>query len=318
MAFVTRIFTTPQSTPQHAYQMIWTWKEALKEAGWTHFASGTGTGGTFTITPGNVNDLIVTANNLTPNNAWFVLRDPGARRQIMVHRSTIDPSMRIYMSATSTFVGTGFGAISATVPPSAVDQVQLFGSAGGFGFWTNLPTVTITICAETVPVGNVYPFHLMVVNENDFTRGTQCFACEPMDPASYSMNDVEPCLWMCGNLGSLYSTTASPWWGWYRYGQTGAAWARHTALMANRQSSDYRLLNPEIASGTWPLFPFAWVGTGAQNAWKGWSRYLRQPTSTAVNWPNTLMIDDDLPGKVVGQAQSSTGMIFPFPFPGRA
>lgn len=254
-------------------------KEVLKAAGWTHFASGDGT--SFSTTPGNVNDQIASAAEMAVNNAWYVLADPGNRRQIMVHKGVATGSFRVYYSALDTFIGTGFGAISATVPPSATDQQQLMGTGGGFTTLTYTDRVSHFVAESDVFAGNVYPFWFTTRNVS--TSGAPVtsllFSCEAMDAGSFPVADADPCVWHCGTITDPLSTTTSGWFGWFKMNLGGETWVRHTMLGyregASISYSPEAWLAPENQLGHWPLPSPAWVSSGASNAWKGFSRHIR-------------------------------------------
>lgn len=231
-------------------------KEVLKQAGWTHRASGTGASGTFSVTPGNVNDQITNegtgAGGLNRNTSWFVLRSPDGIREVMFHRSTSDNSWRGYYSARDTFVGTGFGAISATVPPSATDQNQFLGTAGGFTTVCSgavagsvLNTVAFNDAINGIygwyhfhiPIGTVAPTHFMCM--------------EPLAPGSFDAADDEP-LVMCAlqSMGTSDFYTQSGgttgFWGWHRRGLASSAFVRfggNLVTVATSQGVLYGAIN---------------------------------------------------------------------------
>lgn len=173
-------------------------KETLKQAGWIHQASGTGTSGTFSTTPGNVNDQITNSGTGTGGmdraNAWFVLRDPGGRREWMFQRLATSNSWRIYYSALDKFVGTGFGTVSATVPPSAADQQQIVGAADAGATWMHTDSTYLhhVIAEDAVEAGgNVYGWWLFCT-----LRGTgECVDWmfqDPLKSSSYPAADTDP------------------------------------------------------------------------------------------------------------------------------
>lgn len=266
------------SPPSNAGEDFWyTAKEVLKAAGWVHWASGDGT--SFSVTPGNVNDQITSVAEMAVNNAWYVLRDPGSRRQILVQHGTVTGSFRVYYSALDTFVGTGFGAISATVPPSATDQQQIMGTAGGYSTLTYTDAVFHFMVESAAFAGNVYPFWCTVVTEATDARSTVFFSCEAMDSGSYASADADPCIWHCGNYADPTSTASSPWFGWYKMNLAGESWVRHT-LCGYRDASSVALapdgmITPETHSANWPMPPVPVVSSGASNAWKGYCRHIR-------------------------------------------
>lgn len=75
----------------------------------------------------------------TTANAWARIQDPGGVREFLFqHDNNISigssaSGAKIRYSASSKFTGTSNGAISATVPPTAVDERYLRGASASFG-----------------------------------------------------------------------------------------------------------------------------------------------------------------------------------------
>lgn len=238
-------------------------KEVLKQAGWVHFASGTGTGGTFSTTPGNANDQITNegtgAGGLNRNNAWFVLRDPADVRQVMFHRSTTDNLWRAYYSARSTFIGTGFGAVSATVPPSAADQGQFRGTAGGFA--NVVPSTGSNSFVNTVAwsdaVNGVYGFyHFHIAPDGLVPQYFMC--CEPLATGSYDALDDDPVVFCATNnsmgTNDFYSGAGGTngFWGWYKRGLSGSAFVRFSADLVSVNVSNGTMFGQDNGLGADP------------------------------------------------------------------
>lgn len=237
-------------------------KEVLKQAGWIHQASGTGTSGTFSVTPGNANDQITNegtgAGGMNRNNAWFVLRSPDGIREIMFNRSTSDNSWRGYYSARGTFIGTGFGAISATVPPSASDQSQFLGTAGGF---TNVcPSSSAGGFVNTVAfddaISGVYGWYHMHVAAGTTTPAH--FMCmEPLAPGSFDAADDEPLV-----MGSFTSMITSDFYttpggssgfvGWHRRGLSSSAFVRFGSNIVSTSIAQGTIYGAASGVGTDP------------------------------------------------------------------
>jgi hypothetical protein len=237
-------------------------KEVLKQAGWTHRASGTGASGTFSTTSGNANDQITNegtgAGGLNRNNSWFVLESPDTIREVMFHRSTSDNSWRGYYSARDTFVGTGFGAISATVPPSATDQQQFLGTAGGFT--TVCPATAAGGFVNTVAfddaISGVYGWYHV-----HFAAGTVTpvgfMAMEPLAPGSFDAADDDPVVVIAAAgmaTSDFYTTPAGSngFRGWHRRGLAGSAFDRFGANIVSVATSQATLYGGTAGVGTDP------------------------------------------------------------------
>lgn len=174
----------------HYGEAIWALKEVLKQAGWTVTQSGTGTSGTF-----GASDLITSGAIMNTNNAWFVIRDPGGVRSFLIQRGTSVTVYRIYYSASAGFVGTGFGAVSATVPPSATDQQQTLGSSGSTASYfavSPAPSFVVNAVAQDAADDGVYGFWHFMPHQQGYNPG--CFCLEPVKDGNPL--DPDPCVVM--------------------------------------------------------------------------------------------------------------------------
>lgn len=146
-----------------AYYLI---KEHLKTHGWVHQASGNGT--TFSTTPGNVNDQITSSALMQTLRAWAVYRAPGAStHQWLIQTEANTARIRLKFSPAAGFTQLGLdasgvanGAISATVCPSALDQVIVQGGisdqANNGSFGNTFPTNKFMLhgfCDDASPYG---------------------------------------------------------------------------------------------------------------------------------------------------------------------
>jgi hypothetical protein len=300
--------TTAAATATDAW---YNWIQVLLAAGWTHVASGTGTAGTFSTTPGNANLQITHAGTgaggLDRNNAWVVLEDPGGRRQFLLQRGTSNTSWRFYYSALDGFVGTGFGAISATVPPSATDQQQMIGSAGGYaGTHTTSGTWAYHCVAYDAPEGDVYPWFVFATEVLSGKIGSLVY-CDAMRVGTYDALDADPCVvYPAPGAGGASITTSfavqRPYGGasvgggaWYRMNLSSEAFVAVNAMIGSISSSGVFLWGNNNSSGgiqanqggcapdpfdlSEPMVEMYWArGTasmaGSQGV-KGASKYLR-------------------------------------------
>lgn len=233
------------------------WIQVLLGAGWVHRGSGTGTSGTFQGPVGADNTNIQITNEGTGaggidrNNAWIVLEDPGGRRQFMLHRGTSTTQWRMYYSALDKFTGTGFGAVSATVPPSATDQQQMIGTGGSFtgASFATAGTYVHHCVAYDAPEGgsNVYPWFLFATANYTGAGGSFVF-CDALKAGSYDALDADPCVvgpvqgaggsamfGIAGNgIGSQFYSGSSPYiGGWYRMDLSSEAFVGVSAGVAN-------------------------------------------------------------------------------------
>ncbi len=218
-------FPNPQPSGSGLVEFFWNVIQTLLSAGWTHFASGTGSSGTFSVTPGNVNNQITStgtgAGGFDRNNAWIVLRCPANKRQLLIQRGTSNTQWRVYYSALDTFVGTGFGTISATVPPSATDQGQVLGTGAAYASLTNPSTTAGTrfhcIAYSDAANTDCYTFYAWMSGPGFSTiQGFVCF--ETL--RQFNVLDADPIIqcWMPNGGGNLGSTTLATalWYGWYK------------------------------------------------------------------------------------------------------
>lgn len=300
----------PQPAGSGTIEFLWNIIQTLLSAGWTHFASGTGTSGTFSTTPGNVNNQITStgtgAGGFDRNNAWIVLRDPANKRQLLIQRGTSNTQIRVYYSALDTFVGTGFGAISATVPPSATDQQQLVGSAGAYVTIQN-PTSSqgtrFHCIAFSDPLNtDCYTFYAWATGPSN-TLISMFVAFETL--RQFNSGDADPIIqcWFPGNGSTLSASTlfgGTLWYGWFKMNLTGETWCDWllVAQQVNASSTLIPATNQNIATGVGPD-PFDAAEPSVELAWhrpatsyasqqgtKGISGRLRGNCTSFRAWPS--------------------------------
>jgi hypothetical protein len=132
---------TTSRTPVDGAEAMFILIRNLMNAGWLHHASGTGTSGTFTTTPGSggtpdANCLITTGTTLRGANSWCVLKHPSGSL-LVLHRDTDTPytSWRVcYVPtiAAATQSPNNGGSISATVAPRYATEQYLKGTSSTF------------------------------------------------------------------------------------------------------------------------------------------------------------------------------------------
>lgn len=290
-------------------EFMWNIIQTLLSAGWTHFASGTGTGGTFSTTPGNVNNQITGtgtgAGGFDRNNAWIVLRCPANKRQLLIQRGTGQTQWRVYYSALDTFVGTGFGAISATVPPSAADQGQVCGTANGF------------LAVGTPSTSQGTRFHCVAYSD---PANTDCYtfyawATGPTNSAIYMLVcfetlrqfnalDADPIMqcWFPNNGNQVGSTSLFAdllWFGWYKMNLASESFDSWLLVQQNTNASSTLIpatnqnsltgVGPDPNDAAEPSIELAWVrpssSYAARNGTKGTSLRIRGSGVSFRAWP---------------------------------
>lgn len=201
-------------------------KEVLKAAGWTVPRSSDG----LTYNAGGDQITVATsgAGGMENNNAWYVVREPGDRREWCVQRGTTNRSWRIKYSADDKFTG-GSPGVSQT--PSATDEQIIVGSGTDASpvFATTYHAVDsayrIHIIANSTPIGGVYPFVMFGTVTPGSTFAGGGLWQEPMAPGSYDPADADPCVVgyssAGGSLDQVFSTGSRCW---LAYGTGSQVW----------------------------------------------------------------------------------------------
>jgi hypothetical protein len=172
--------------------VMYSGKECLKQAGWTHVASGDGSGN-YSVTAGNVNDQITGAgagaNGFNNTNAWWIGADPSGNHEVLIQRGTTDRSWKVGIG----LYGMSFsgGAPSATVPPT-IPTATVWPAGGTSSFATLFPnsaTWKAHFVAEDTAHDGVYGFWLWFYNPAapNTCRGFVFF--EPTDKAASTQNN---------------------------------------------------------------------------------------------------------------------------------
>lgn len=210
-------------------------KKTLKAAGWKVMESSdattyvsyrpAGTTGADQITHQNSG-----ANGMDNNGAWYVLQDPGGRREIMLHRQASGRVGTFAYSALDKFIT---GSPGPTTPSTADDRQILINNGN---FWSNR-TVEHRFqgCAETVPVGNVYPFWFWQSEVDVGTPGGLVSLEAVGGPVADQ--DSDPCVVMYGDNNGFSPTqiatqsgAAQGAFGWYKMDTGGEAWVKLAGL----------------------------------------------------------------------------------------
>lgn len=166
--------------------------------------------------------------------AWVRLRMPtanGVQRELLIQRGSLNQVWRVIYSYTSGFTGSGNGAISATVAPTAADEVAVYGTVGG-GTSTLLPSdgTYNWSCHAT----DVAPFVFYGV-AIDATPGGSGLFMDALAAGSYDSGDADPFVFSAASAGSLlagnyitydqYTAPGYPF-SWCKKGLPGEGWVQ--------------------------------------------------------------------------------------------
>lgn len=174
------------------------------------------------------------ANGLANTDAWFVLRDPGGRREIMVQRHNNDSQWRLLYSALDKFTG---GTPSATVAPTATDEQGWNNgplTTDQWVFFTG-PYITHIGCEDSAD-GNTYPFWMLSrIQGTGATGGFMMM--DAVKDASSPVEDLDKCYLLAtrnnlyGNSGAYIShNTASMGVGWQRMNEVDEEYDRLSVM----------------------------------------------------------------------------------------
>jgi hypothetical protein len=232
MARTGTVNQTPATGAVAIYQVI----SQLVSSGWTKIADSDGT--TYSSGGTQVTSGAAGAGGLGNSLAWFVLRDPGSRRQFCFQKSSANNTQwRIKFSESAGFSG---GSPGATRVPSATDEQVLLGSGSDAA-----PTMATLLYTD-----GAYKFH--VVSESAVVTGSdvymfwfgsarittgECdalFCVDGLRAGTYDPADTSPCVVWCSydaSFGGILYT----WFGvstpvagnnvkgWFRHGLGGSA-----------------------------------------------------------------------------------------------
>jgi hypothetical protein len=230
---------TVNQSPATGAVAIYTVISQLVSSGWAKISDSDGT--TYSSGGTQVTSGAAGAGGLGNSLAWFVLRDPGSRRQFCFQKSSANNTQwRIKFSESAGFSG---GSPGATRVPSATDEQVILGSGtdasptmatllntdGGYRFHVISESAVVT-------GSNVYMFWF---GTSRSTTG-ECdalFMCEGLRAGSYdasSTPDTSPCVVWCSYnatlgidylwFGSAAPVTAHNCKAWFKHGLSGSAW----------------------------------------------------------------------------------------------
>jgi len=130
-------------------ECLYRFKEKLITAGWVVKSSGDGTGGSFSATGDVITGFSTTTDGIvgaiTNRNAWWRIQSPDTVREILVYHNPTNIATDVILirySRSAGFTGTGDGALSALIAPTATDNFMICGTTrattGGSGnSWCN-------------------------------------------------------------------------------------------------------------------------------------------------------------------------------------
>lgn len=264
-------------------------KAVLKAAGWTVPSSSDGT--TYNSSGDQITVATSGAGGMANNSAWFVIREPGGRREWCFQRGTTNQVWRVKYSALARFTG---GSPGATRVPSATDSADANALIGGgtdasptFGSWfATDSTYRVHITANSTPISGCYPFNLITTISPGSTVSNACCFQEPMAPGSFSAADVDPCVVsVSGSQGAFMVNNVV---GWLAYGTGSQTWITFTVNNVITAGS----LAADLASGAdvnvRPYFTASSGGTrvkgwGSTIGVKGLSRTYPATANTATD-----------------------------------
>ncbi len=277
---------TAPATGQAAMQILY---KVLLEAGWTRQGSSDGT--SFDNT-GATNYW----SGALGNSSWVRMQDPAGVREFILQRGTTNVLWRSKWSHSAKFTG---GTPSATVPPTATDQVHIAGA--------DTPTFVTVLGTDNtykVHVGannaSPYDFYMIhVATGGGITRFALAFF--NMATGSYPSADVAPYVFTMHTTssGSLavasinaLTTTNGMGWGWYKKGLASEAGVLfrgfgYGAAALNDLTNGGGGINPYDGDDNFVPIPVARKASDGQGGWKGWIPI------DVICWPLSTRVDGD-------------------------
>lgn len=264
-------------------------KAVLKAAGWTVPSSSDGT--TYNSSGDQITVATSGAGGMANNNAWFVIREPGGRREWCWQRGTNNQNWRVKYSASARFTG---GSPSATRVPSATDSPDANALGGGgtdaspsfASLFATDSSYRVHITANSTPISGAYPFNIITTTTPGSTASNFSAFQEPLATGSYSSADTDPAVVSVnGSQGGFMATLVQ---GWLAYGLAGQVWVTFTVNTVITAAS----LAADLASGAdvnvRPYFTASSGGTrvkgwGSTIGTKGLSRTYPATANTATD-----------------------------------
>lgn len=251
------------STPATGAVAMYTVITQLLVSGWTKIRDADGT--TYSSTGVQVTTGASGAGGLGNALAWFVLRDPGSRRQLCFQKASANNTQwRIKFSESAGFSG---GSPSGTQVPSATDEQVVLGSGTDAS-----PTMATLFQADAG-----YRFH--VVSESAVVTGSNVYmfwfgtstlvtgVCETLflldglRSGTYDSTDTSPMILWCS-----YNATNGPlytWFGvstpvsannckaWFKHGLSGSGWQAVVGSAFGAAAVGYPMPSTSGSVGQW-------------------------------------------------------------------
>lgn len=295
-------------TANTASQVFFRLKAVLKAAGWTVSSSSDGT--TYNASGDQITHAGTGAGGMENASAWYVVREPGGRREWCIQHTTA----MLYRCKYSALTRFGAGSPSATRVPAATDEQTIAGSGSDAtptgGSFFNSSTARLHIIANSNPIAGCYPFVFFMTVSPGTTEFSGALWQEPVAPGSFDVLDADPCIVGAGlSGGGIAGFTSSASKTWIAYGLGPA----NFATIASAVNATFNgALAPDLASGKdingRPLFTCSVLsltrvkGYGATIAIKGPARAYPATANRAIDayvYLNNLVIpyaDNTEPG----------------------
>jgi hypothetical protein len=259
-------------------EVFFQFKEKMKAAGFTVTQSSDGL--TYSSSGDVITHFSTGAGGLNNARAFFILREPGGRREYCFQRNS-STVVRIKYSALARFVT---GSPSATVTPDATDEQTMHG-----GGTSAAPTFATFFGAD-----GTYKTHHVI--ESTPVNGAYFWACygtlnvtgvtqfvlfaDPIQAGTHSSEDADPIALTFGP----YNADPNPR-GWAYFGSAAPVW----------QTLAMFVLGPVPAAGTAdPIArdPVISAMYYSSTHWKGIGAFLKGKTMSRI-YPSTINRDTD-------------------------
>jgi hypothetical protein len=308
-----------KSTPMVGGYGMYDFKELLKTCGWIHQASGNGNSA-FSVTPGNVNDVITLASRFLYTGAWWVGKCPDGQRHVLFQRGTTHLTWRIAYSYSAGFTG---GVPSITVPPTATDAKDVIGNVTPT-YYQLFDTDGLyrlkAMAQDTAPYGFWLFGHTIGLLTGGYGPfGSTGFFMDPLKSGSYPASDVDPYVFSAwttnsgcyayktNQLSNEVTTPTQGCWAYLKKGLAGEGWASVQGLYYRNIN---RVVIPGIgtnpANGKDDLLPMIYARPAALSApvgYKGISSFFQWLSTTrgaCETLTKTTARDKIVLGDVVG------------------
>jgi hypothetical protein len=264
-------------------ETMFQFKQKMKLAGWTVSSSGDGLSA-YGATSDVITGYVAGANGLGNNRSWYVLREPGGRREYSIQRVS-NQSYRIKYSALARFV---IGAPNSTTTPDATDEQTLNGtgtsaSPGGGTFLGSENVSKIHHVIESTPINGAYAFFWYVTSNT--SGGMQgVFAADPIQAGTHSDQAADPIVDNCSPFNSFIQ-----WKGWCYFGSASPSWQLFEVfgLSGGPVGGTSGALDPLNRDPVITMMHYS------QTTWKGISALMKSKTINVRAYPSTINRDTE-------------------------